>query len=562
MMRPVLKPFPAHYCIGLWLVLHGCSPGPAQQPVESRGTVMEENVVYKNEAYTLYPDSLVEGERSARTVIRGVWLSLKNANGELVRPYPRGTYPQLASHLPMMNILHTVAINDFEVNNVDNDHFRVSPDFHYDMFFTRDIAFSSYLGANFLFPSMIKRRLKRCRELRRKVGFITARNHEVPIPQVQEKEVVEDMTNLEFFAKYRTHAYARRTDDVCWVLGYWEAMKLVREVGELEWFTSEFEYFDKHFYEPFRDPADGLYRGQSSFIDVAGTGYPDSFNIQHSVMIKALSTNCLYYKAFTIMEDAYILQGDIEQAKRMQQRAAAIKQSIRRHFLHPGGYYAYFIHEDGELEARREQLGMAFLVLFDILEPGEYHLAVGNYPKNNFGSPLFWPFYPGEKVYHNNSIWPFANTLFDWAKLKAQPGKDVLLPAFGSLARHALQGNFNEVMDYETGGRRELHARQYTWSAAAYMGLIYRMILGLEIEMSEEGTLSMNPVFPEALGDHLSLKGLVVRGTTFDIELVGSGSHVVSVMMNGQPMDRPSFPLDGGHHQARLMLNHQTKTVK
>ncbi len=562
MRRSVLKPSLVNYCIGLWLILQGCSSEPAQRPLESQTTAKEENVVYRNEAYTLYPDSLVEGERSARAVIRGVWLSLKNANGELVRPYPRGTYPQLTSRLPMMNILHTVAINDFEVNNVDNDHFRVSPDFHYDMFFTRDIAFSSYLGANFLFPEMIKRHLRRCRELRRKVGFITARDHEIPIAEVREKEVVEDMTNLEFFAKYRTHAYARRTDDVCWVPGYWEAMKLVREPGELEWFTREFEYFDEHFYEPFRDPSDGLYRGQSSFIDVAGTGYPDSFNIQHSVMIKALSTNCLYHKAFSIMEKAYILQGDLEKAKHMQHRAAAIKQSIRKHFRHPEGYYAYFIHEEGKLEARREQLGMAFMVLFGILEPEEYHMAVGNYPQNSFGSPLFWPFYPGEKVYHNNSIWPFANALFDWAKLRAQPGKDVFLPAFGSLARHALQGNFNEVMDYESGGRQELHARQYTWSAAAYMGLIYRMILGLEVEMGEEGTLSMNPVFPAALGDHLSLKGLVVRGTTFDIELTGNGSHVASVMLNEQPADRPSFPLDGGAHQVKLVLNHQTGTDK
>ena len=533
---------------------HGsCSSG---NPTAYRDSSGDTGIVYQNEAYTLYRDSLVEGERTAKAIIRGIWLALKNANKELVRPYPRGTFPELKSEVPMLNILHTIAVNDFEVNNIDNDHFRVSPDFHHDMFFTRDIAFSSYLGANFLFPEMIKKHLRKCRQLRREVGFITARDHEIPIAAVKEKERVEDLTNLEFFEKYRTHAYARRTDDICWVLGYWEAMKVKAVPGELDWFVQEFEYFDQHFYQPFLDPADGLYRGQSSFIDVGGTGYPEPFNIQHSVMIKALSTNCLYYKAFTIMEEAYAEQGRLEEAQSMQKRAEMLAKAIRKYFKHTDGYYAYFIHEDGSLEPRREQLGMAFLVLFGILGPREYDLAIGNYPQNSFGNPLFWPFYPGEHVYHNNSIWPFANTLFNWAELEASRQKEVLLSTLGTLSRHALQGNFNEVMDYETGGKNELHARQYTWSAAAYLGLIYRMILGLDMAKGQDNRLVLTPVLPEELGNTLAVEGLMVKGTTFDIELSGNGNRVKSVTMDDQLLDSPSFPLDGKSHKVILILDH------
>ena len=102
--------------------LGSCGSGDPTTYRDSSAVPGDTGIVYQNEAYTLYRDSLVEGNRTAKAIIRGVWLALKNANKELVRPYPRNTFPELQSEVPMMDILYTIAINDFEVNNIDNDH--------------------------------------------------------------------------------------------------------------------------------------------------------------------------------------------------------------------------------------------------------------------------------------------------------------------------------------------------------------------------------------------------------------------------------------------------------
>jgi len=506
--------------------------------------------VYGNDSFTLYRDSLTETQRKARTQERGGTLSLYNSNNELVRPYSRGEYPKFTSEVPMLDMLHIIAIDDIENNNIDNEHFRPGPDFPFQVLYTRDIAFSSYLGTNLMHPEVVKNHLKRCRELRRSVGFICAIDHEIPIEGIE--NVLVNLNNRDFGKKYETHSYIRRTDDVCWVLGYWEALKVSAEPGELEWMVNEFEYFDRNMYRWFFDESDGLYRGQASFIDAGGNGYPKHFDRQKSVMIKALSTNCLYYKAFKIMAEACQVTGDIKRASAFEDRAEMIKISIRREFLHPDGYYAYFKHEDGLLEERREQLGMAFIVLFDILDEGDFHIAVDDFAGNDYGEPLFWPFYDWNKhMYHNNSIWPFANTLLNMAQLKTHREKHILLRTLGIMSRHALHGNFNEVMDYETGGKAEMHGRHFLWSASAYISVIYRMVLGIDLAMGE---VTFNPFVPEELGSFMSLYGLKVSDTTIDLNITGNGKEIKSFKVNGVIQKTNRLKLDGLVHKVEIEL--------
>lgn len=519
--------------------------------VEGKGKAQEP--LHETAAYKLYADRIEEGDAVAHAYRKREWLGVKNARGEMVRPFLRQPMAKLETEVPMLNSLYHIALADFEMNKVGN-HFRVSPDFHYDMFFTRDIAYSSLLGANYAFADHIKSHLRECRKLRREVGFTTAEGQEIPIASVREIEMVEPLDNLEFFQKYRTHPYSRRTDDICWVLGYWEAMKVDKSPGELEWLVEEFTYFDETFYHHFLDTEDGLYHGQASFIDVGGTGYPEHFSLGDCILVKALSTNAAYYGAFRIIEEAFRLLGNEEAADEMAARAEALGAAIRKEFLLDEGHYAYFKHMDGSLEPRREQLGSAFLVWFDILEKEAFGQAVGNYPGNAYGEPLLLPFLPGERVYHNNSIWPFANTLFNYAEFKHDGSDATLMKTFGHLSRHALQGNFAEILDYETGGGQVKHARSYTWSAAAFMSLVYRFIFGLEVE--DFATLHVHPHVPEALGKQMELKALVVQGTTIDIHLKGTGKHVQRVLLNGEPVDTSSVPLDGGQHSLQLYLSH------
>jgi len=519
-----------------------------------------DDILYQNSAYTLYKDRIVEGDDKAYAKQRGPSLALYNSRGELVRPYLRGDYPQLETSSEMINMLYRIALNDLEVNIIDNKHFRVSHDFHYNMFFTRDIAFSSMLGANYAFANLIKSHLKECRQLRRSVGFKAARGHKIPIKAVEAIQKEEKLSSSEFFEKYSTHSYARRTDDVCWISGYWAAMQYEISKDELNWFVNEFEYFDKNFYDYFLDKTDGLYRGQAAFIDVGGSGYPDGFTIQQSVMIKALSTNCLYYNAFQIMAQAYKMLNNSAREKELSKRATDLKQSILKEFYHPDGYYAYFKHEDGSLEAKREQLGMSFLVLFNILPKNQWEIPLKGYPQNDFGNPLFWPFYPNEKIYHNNSIWPFANTFFNQAEFAVSPKEDVIMRTLGNLSRHALQGNFNEVYDYQTGGKKEIHARQYTWSAAAFLNVIYNMLIGIEV--TDFKTISFKPNIPHAMGNETSLRNLKIHGSVVNLTIKGSGNKIGYILVNGQKQSNFPVELKDKKIEIEILMNNYQDVTK
>jgi hypothetical protein len=177
---------------------------------------------------------------------------------------------------------------------------------------------------------------------------------------------------------------------------------------------------------------------------------------------------------------------------------------------------------------------------------------VGDYPGNDFGNPLITPFFGGTRVYHNNSIWPFANTLFNYAQFKADQRDETLLRTLGNLSRHALQGNFSEVIDYETGGRKVMHARSYTWSAAAFMSVVYRFIFGLDVTNFD--TLTVDPHVPAVLGDNLLLRNLLLQGTDIEVNLKGEGSKVGKVLLDGRPAQGAEVPLDGGSHRLEVHL--------
>ena len=503
----------------------------------------ESRLIYSNTSVSIFSDRVVEADQQAYVGKN----QLVNAMQEHIRPYLRGVYPQLKSKTPLLDMLYTIALNDLELCEVDGHHFRISPDFPPHDFFTRDIAYSSMLGANFTHAPLIKKHLEITRKQRLELGFRCHKKHVIPFLG-DKNEVVEGPLSQEF----SNGPIAKRMDDVCWVPGYYAALCVQGSREEFEWLVNTFEQFDKEFYQHFLDPEDGLYRGQSSFIDIGGTGYPASFDGSQTTTIKALSTNCLYVHAFDVLRKAHDYLGNEKQARQYARRRDDLKAIILKEFLHPGGYYAYFKHADGSLEPRRENLGMAFLVLFDILPPGMYEQAVGNFEQNDFGNPLLWPFYENTKVYHNKATWPFANTFYNLAEYQHEQNDAVILRTFTNLARHALWGNFSEVLDYETGGKKYKHARSYTWSAAAYLSVIYKMLLGITFDTPD--VIRFSPHVPAKLGKTLEMKGITLGNTTLDVSISGAGSIIDSFVVDGVKKEDPVIQKDGKTHQVAIQL--------
>lgn len=378
---------------------------------------------------------------------------------------------------PFTKKLWKVALADIESNIVETEngrYFGAGKDFGM-MIFTRDISFAGILGVNQLYPEEILSSIKVTRDVRLNLGFSVPKGYVVSDLQVDWVEL--DMTENEFVKKYHTNNYLRRTDDVVWMWAISDLFKKHPKLADWKWFYETGVKCFGTLYDPFLDLNDGLYRGQSAFIDVhfvdrKTTGYPQDFSIGDCVMLKALSTNCIYYKGMLAMADASSRLGYEIEANEWQTRALKLKEAIVKEFSRKDGTLAYFKDKTGKVEDRREALGTALAVITEVVEGEKAQKTMSGYDPTWHGVPLFKPFYPWEGYYHNNTSWPFVDTFFLWAK-EIVDNEDYTSLNAGLLARTCIgSGSFHEVTHWST--REPYGSGSQLWSAAAFVNVCYR----------------------------------------------------------------------------------------
>lgn len=527
---------------------------------------MDVPAIFSNNAFKLTSTTFREGDQRALVKEDG---SLATADGAVIDTAVADTFPQLSSDCPMLDAMYGIAIRDHERVTIDEKTYfymlcnRFNRDFKIPegmmpvgpvfwagygfntYLYTRDTAYSSWLGTAYILPEVVRSHLQYLRGLRRIVGLKVAKLHEIPIPGIPTEET--GLTGREMVQMYNTNCYTRRTDDIVWVLGLWEVYKATRDEALLAYLLNEFKYFDEHFYCYFLDPATGLYRGQSTFIDVGGAPYGGR-NVSNTVMLKTLSTNCLYAGCFELLRKAAALLGRREQAEALQKRHRDLAEAIRTEFSKVG--WQHYLDDEGKGSGRQEVLGLAFLTLFDILPPEEGAKLLADYHDGDYGRPLMWPFCGSDRVYHDNSTWPFANTIFALAEYKVGSRQDVIRKTMGELCRHSLNGDFNEVLEWATG--KFVGCASYIWSAASYLALVYRMIAGMEV--NEAGKVSFAPVLPAELGDRLDLTGLRVGKMRIDLKVRGNGETVTSCRIDGKACEAVLLNVDEGAHEVEVVL--------
>jgi hypothetical protein len=264
--------------------------------------------------------------------------------------------------------------------------------------------------------------LKLTREVRKGLGYKVSAPHQVS--EIDAPWEVIAQVDKEVMAKYKTNSYTRATDDVVWLWAADDLFTLHPELADWKWMLENGEHFFNIYYAPWFDPSDGLYRGQPLFHDITSSAYPEGMEIADCVLLKALSTNCLYYRGLQAMAHACEKGG--RPATEKQQwlgRAAALKTAIVKGFTKADGTLAYYQDRHGKIMPNREILGTAFAALFGIVEGDAAKAAVVDYPMTDKGIPLFSPFIPGNSGPHNMASWPFCDTFFLWGKGIAE-GKD------------------------------------------------------------------------------------------------------------------------------------------
>jgi hypothetical protein len=214
-------------------------------------------------------------------------------------------------------------------------------------------------------------------------------------------------------------------------------------------------------------------------------------SIADCVLLKALSTNCLYYRGMQTMAKACEKSGrPVGEKKQWLDRAAALKIAIKKEFTKPDGTLAYYKDRHGKLMLNRSGYATAFAVIFGIVEGDAAKAAYAGFPTPDNGIPLFFPFLEGTdgSQWHNQASWPFCDTFFLWGKSIAE-GKDytdynasLLARSIGTAIKPKKRmedqseadvfGSFHEYVTLPDG---LIHGSgRQLWTAAAYLNICIR----------------------------------------------------------------------------------------
>ena len=368
-------------------------------------------------------------------------------------------------------------------------------------------------------------------------------------------------------------------DKVIWITAAWNHYKVTGDKGFLqtaygvaqdELQLTRAQYFN---------PTYGLFRGPAVFADGIAA-YPEpiydptnnsSFVLDHhySQDLMALSTNCVYYAGYRNAANmARELEQPAAQATAFDKAADALKIAINSKLWNADkGTYDYFVYgagpKTGERDTTQEGIGLSFAILSGVADKAKAASILKNAHISPNGITTQWPHFarfsdekPGR---HNVMVWPLVNGM--WATAAAQTGD---VAAFQRETENvALLGissgdNFNEIYNPLTGkgdgGWQGFHwgpLLDQTWSATAYLRMMYQGMFGLNFQ--PDGVL-FAPTLPANWGD-VQLSGLKYRGATLDIALQGQGNRIANVRIDGKTNKRAFIPATlNGAHSVKITL--------
>ncbi|MGB0590005.1 MAG: hypothetical protein ACPGU1_10035 [Myxococcota bacterium] len=262
------------------------------------------------------------------------------------------------------------------------------------------------------------------------------------------------------------------------------------------------------------DPADGLYRGETSFLDWREQSYATwtASDTVHIAMSKSLSTNLAHLALLTAIDHP---------------EAAALRAAIEVAFWDGERYLSYLgTTLDGSAPERWDLLGNALAVL----DLGTHPEAIATYPFAQGGPPVIWPQQPFTPIYHNRASWPFVTA---YAALAARAGGNA--QAFNASLSALITGaakhlSHMENLEFLTGDSYVedgvfsgpvINSRRQLWSVAGFLGAIVRGVFGMEA--SSEG-VRFTPFVTDESWDGATLHNFPLRGELIDVTLSLQGA--------------------------------------
>ena len=327
------------------------------------------------------------------------------------------------------------------------------------------------------------------------------------------------------------------TDRIVWFLGARHLLDDVAFAGRVRQALADTLAQDRQYVF---DPAFGLYRGETSFLDWRQQSYPawTANDVRFIGQSFALSTNVLHYQALQLA--AGLATHDVARAAAYRAQAAALKRAINEHFWRADhGLYMSYIGGDGLPVEAYDLLGLSLAITSGVADPQRARQALANYPAWPAGSPVIWPERADQPIYHNRAIWPFvsayalraARAVDDPARI-AHEIRSVLRGtalAGSNMENYALLSQRIHVDDGPLSGPVVNSPRQL-WSVAGFLDVAIEGVFGLTDDEQVDPKLPVSLV-PMLFGsaDHIDLQLLdrritLRRPATLDGNLLVAGT--------------------------------------
>ena len=293
-------------------------------------------------------------------------------------------------------------------------------------------------------------------------------------------------------------SYPVSSDRIVWILGADATLNFLPDAEQHDFLGQMYPLLRDTLEEDRKvifDAADGLYRGEQSFLDWREQTYPawTKDNVVAIAMSKTLSVNAAHYFALRCAADYAGRLGSGGDARRYATQAAELKSAINTNFYDAAaGLYSTYLLTDGGPPVRAQRydlLGESLAILLGVADSAQAKTILQRYPAGPFGPPVVWPEERSVPVYHNHAIWPFVTAY--WIKAARAAGDAAVVDAgIRSLIRGAAFNLSNmENFDFATGlaevKNRSLNgpvinSRRQLWSVAGYLAMVRDIVFGME----------------------------------------------------------------------------------
>ena len=392
---------------------------------------------------------------------------------------------------------------------------------------TRDISYSIVLAFAYLEPEVAKISL---------------------LKKVKRDRIIQDTGS--------GGAWPVSSDRTTWALAAWEVYKAT---GDKDWLQKAYTIIKNSAdddYKTIRSSQNGMYSGESSFLDWREQTYPKWMSNMDIYVSQNLGTNVVHYQTHQILSKMAAILG--EPTAPYDAIALQIKKGINEQlWMEDKGYYAQYLYGRNFLtpSKRYEALGEALAILFDVADAEQSKSIISKSPLTEFGATCIYPQIPGIPPYHNNAIWPFVQSYWNLAAAKVGNEK-VLEHGLASVYRAAglFLTNY-ENMVAETGDFKgtEINSHRMLWSMAGNLSMVYRVFMGMHFE---EDQLVFAPVIPKNYGGNRSLTDFKYRDAILDITVEGHGNKIASVAIDGKEVEKAIIPATfTGKHTVNIKMS-------